>query len=71
MTTNVGALDRLARSVLGIFLILAPFVSSMPLFESSLATVISVVVGLILAGTAAISSCPLYSILGLKTCQDC
>lgn len=69
MKHNVGSLDRMIRAIVGVVLLAAPFVSAMALFESIAATVISVVIGLVLLATAAMSSCPLYSIFGIRTCK--
>ena len=69
MKHNVGSLDRLLRAILGVVLVAAPFVSGMALFEGSLATVISVLVGVVMLATSAMSSCPLYSIFGIRTCK--
>jgi|TARA_R110000850_G_scaffold146016_7_gene268210 hypothetical protein len=69
MTTNIGAIDRVFRFVLGIILLAAPFVSGLDLFNSSTATIISVIVGLVMVGTSALKFCPLYRIFGIKTCK--
>lgn len=69
MTANVGTIDRIIRLVIGVVLILAPFVTSWGLVQSTTGTVISVLVGLVLVGTSAMKFCPLYRILGLRTCQ--
>ena len=66
MTLNVGTVDRLIRLILGVVLIAAPFVAG---FASTTATVIAVVVGLVLIGTAAMRFCPLYRLLGMSTCK--
>ena len=68
MTKNVGTIDRIIRLVLGVVLLAAPFVSGMALYESNVTTIISVIVGLVMLGTAATSSCLLYTILGIRTC---
>mgnify|MGYP006277540689 FL=1 len=70
METNVGNIDRIARAVIGVVLLLAPFVSGMALFESATATVISVIVGLVMLGTAATRFCLLYRVLGMNTCRS-
>jgi len=59
MKTNVGALDRLLRIVLGLSLI-----------GLSLAGVIGMWgwIGLVPLATAAIGFCPLYTMLGVNTC---
>ena len=69
MTVNVGTLDRMIRGILGIVLLALPFVSGLALFDSTLATIISVVIGLVMLAVAATRSCPLYTILGMRTCK--
>jgi hypothetical protein len=69
MTSNVGTIDRGLRLVLGLVLLAAPFVSGMALFNSSAATIISVIVGLVMVGTSAMKFCPMYRILGVQTCK--
>ncbi|MBQ2260338.1 MAG: DUF2892 domain-containing protein [Loktanella sp.] len=69
MPVNVGDIDRMFRAVLGIVLLALPFVSGLPLFNNTLATVVSVIVGLMMLGVAATRSCPLYTVLGLRTCK--
>lgn len=69
MTPNVGNIDRIARAVLGVILLIAPFLGAVPLFDSVVAATISVVVGLVLLATAATRLCPLYSMLGINTCR--
>lgn len=69
MTVNVGALDRTLRIVLGLILLAAPFVSGMALFDSSTATVVSIVVGVVMLATSAMRFCPLYRIFGIRTCK--
>ena len=69
MTTNIGTIDRVFRFVLGIILLAAPFVSGLDLFNSSTATIISVIVGLVMVGTSALKFCPLYRIFSIKTCK--
>lgn len=69
MTLNIGSLDRILRIVLGLILIVAPFVSGLALFDSGMGTLISVIIGIVLVGTAAIRFCPLYRIFGIRTCK--
>ncbi len=68
MSPNVGGIDRILRIVIGLVLIALPFVSGMALFDSGLYKWGAVIVGLIMAGTAFMRFCPLYSILGIRTC---
>jgi len=69
MKANVGSIDRIARFVLGVILILAPFASGLAMLQSTTATAVSVVVGAILVATAAMRFCPLYRVLGMNTCK--
>lgn len=69
MKQNVGKFDRVFRLVLGVILIAAPLLSGFALFNSATATVISLVAGAIMLVTAMMSSCPIYSIFGIKTCK--
>lgn len=69
MTANVGRIDRLLRIVIGVVLLVFPFVSGLAIFESTAATVIAVIVGIVMVATSAMRFCPLYRILGLNTCR--
>ena len=64
MTTNIGILDRRVRMVAGIVLVLLPFLVG---FDSGLAKTLSILVGVVLLGTAALNSCPIYSLLGFSS----
>ena len=67
MTANVGNLDRLFRLVLGVVLIVAPFLLELPILENPLVKFGLPVIGLVFAGTALIRFCPLYAMIGFKT----
>jgi hypothetical protein len=69
MTANVGTFDRVARFALGVLLVLAPFVGNLALFQSTLATVLAVIVGAVMIVTASMRFCPLYRVLGIRTCR--
>lgn len=69
MTTNLGTTDRVFRLLLGIILLVAPFVSGLTMFASTTATIISVIAGLVMVGTSAMKFCPLYRIFGIRTCK--
>lgn len=67
---NVGTADRVIRAILGVILILvsflpvaAPFLAPLGAWKLLLAAA-----GLVLLATAAMRFCPLYTILGLRTC---
>jgi hypothetical protein len=63
LMANVGTLDRIVRAIVGLALIAAPFLAGWP----PLVMVISVIVGVVLVATAAISFCPIYAVLGLSS----
>lgn len=69
MTANLGSADRILRLVLGIVLLVLPFVGGPAIFESSAATIVAVVAGIILIVTSAMRFCPLYRIFGIRTCK--
>ncbi|SLN43025.1 hypothetical protein PSA7680_02143 [Pseudoruegeria aquimaris] len=67
MTKNMGTTDRLLRTLLGIVLLGAAMFGGL---ATGLA-VIAALVGAVMLLTASLRLCPLYSLLGLKTCSDC
>ena len=69
MTANVGTLDRIIRFVLGIVLVTLPFLSGLALFEQPLYRYGAIVIGVVMLLVSAIRFCPLYTILGIKTCR--
>ncbi|KQI68849.1 hypothetical protein AN189_08290 [Loktanella sp. 3ANDIMAR09] len=71
MTTNVGKLDRTLRAALGVVLLFLAFFSGLALFDAVLFKYGAALIGLIMLATATLKMCPLYSLLGLKTCKDC
>lgn len=68
MSANVGTIDRILRLVIGIVLIVLPFVTGFALWTNPLWMYGSVIVGAVLVGTAAIRFCPLYRLFGMRTC---
>ena len=69
MSVNVGTVDRLLRLIVGLVLLYLVFLSGMPLFAAGAAKWIALVVGVVMLVTAAVRICPLYSLLGIKTCK--
>ena len=67
MKKNVGAIDKYAR------LIIAAVIAILLIMKTiSIATTLGIilaVVAVVFAGTALMGSCPLYSIVGLSTCE--
>lgn len=69
MTKNVGTLDRAARAILGLVLLYLAFASGLPLFEGALVKYGAAVIGAVMLVVAAVRICPLYSLIGIKTCR--
>lgn len=69
MTANVGTIDRIVRFMLGIVLVILPFLSGIALFEQPLYRYGAIGVGVVMLLVSAIRFCPLYSIFGIKTCR--
>lgn len=69
MTANLGTSDRVLRLVLGIVLLVIPFVGGIALFEAGIVTLASFVAGAVLVATSAMRFCPLYRIFGKRTCK--
>jgi len=68
MSPNVGTIDRALRLILGLALIALPLLGSIALFDNSTYKTIAIVAGIVLVGTAAFKFCPLYRIVGMRTC---
>jgi hypothetical protein len=69
MSFNVGTPDRIVRVILGLLLLVVPFVTSWALFNNPVCVWISVIVGLVLIVTGVVRFCPAYSILNLSTAK--
>jgi len=69
MVKNIGSADKIIRLIVGIVLIGLPFLNAIALFDSSTMKILSVAIGVILAATALFRFCPIYRVLGLKTCK--
>jgi hypothetical protein len=69
MSVNVGTVDRILRLVVGLLLVIAPFAGNIALFEGTIAMAISIAVGAVLILTGLMRVCPLYSLIGMRTCS--
>ncbi|MCW5720129.1 MAG: DUF2892 domain-containing protein [Devosia sp.] len=67
MKLNVGTPDRIARLIIGVLLLIAPFVTGWALFANPVWTWIFVIVGLVLVVTGIVRFCPAYAIFNLST----
>lgn len=68
MTINVGTIDRILRFIIGALLIIVPLTGLFGIAPGTAVTVVSVVIGIVLIGTAFFRFCPLYRLLGMSTC---
>ncbi len=68
MTANLGSLDRLLRLVIGIVLIVAPFLASGAFAGNALVIYGAIVIGAVLVATAIFRFCPIYRLFGWRTC---
>lgn len=62
LSKNMGSADKIARLVIGAILVVLALTGTIGIWGW---------LGLILIGTAFLNFCPLYRIVGIKTCQDC
>jgi len=66
MKKNVGNIDRIIRLVVA--LVIVGSLATNTIAIGSTLGIILTIVAVIFGGTALISSCPLYSLVGLSTC---
>lgn len=71
MTANMGNIDRILRAALGVVLLYLAFLSGVPTFAAPLFKYGAAVIGVVMLATSAIRMCPLYSLIGIKTCKKC
>lgn len=69
MITNMGKFDRGARLVLAAALLFVAFGTTV--LGSGILFWVALIVAAVFTLTAFVGNCPLYSLIGLKTCQDC
>lgn len=62
LAKNMGSIDRLARLIIGALLIVLAVTGTIGVWGW---------VGIILVATAFLNFCPIYRIIGIKTCKDC
>lgn len=69
MTSNVGTIDRTARFILGLVLIIAPYLNVFNIWSSGAFAYAAMAVGVVLVATAFLKFCPMYRIFGLSSCK--
>ncbi|MCV6593638.1 MAG: DUF2892 domain-containing protein [Silicimonas sp.] len=68
MQTNMGKFDRGGRLAIAAVLLVLAFATSA---LSGVLFWIALIVAAVFTVTAFVGNCPLYAIIGLKTCRDC
>lgn len=66
MTRNMGTIDRGLRAIVGILALLGAFVLG---WFSGWMVWVAALVGVVMLATAAMGNCPLYGLVGIKTCK--
>ncbi|MFD1695583.1 YgaP family membrane protein [Roseibium aestuarii] len=69
MTRNMGIVDRALRVIAAALLIYAALV--LPMLGHGILHWLALAVAAIFLLTSVVGNCPLYSLVGLKTCRDC
>ena len=69
MTANLGHVDRVVRLIVGLVLLALPFLGGGTVFAVTWIKYIVIAVGIVMLATAAMRICPLYAILGIRTCK--
>lgn len=62
ISKNMGGMDRLARLIVGALLVVLALTGTIGAWGWS---------GLILLATGFLNFCPIYRVIGVKTCKDC
>lgn len=70
MSANVGNIDRVIRILIGLAAIAMIFVGPLSGLAWGWEKYALIAVGVIMIGTSAIKFCPIYRILGLRTCKS-
>lgn len=68
MTVNVGTIDRILRAALGVVLLYLALFSGIAQFDGAAMKWGAIIVGVVMLVVAALRTCPIYSILGIRTC---
>jgi len=69
MIANMGTLDRALRLAVGAALIALALFSGAGLFSAVAWKYGTVAVGAVMIATGALRFCPLYTLLGIRTCR--
>lgn len=67
MSANVGTIDRIVRALLGAALLWLAFGSGLAMMDGVLKYV-AAGAGVVMLVVAAVRVCPIYAVLGIRTC---
>jgi hypothetical protein len=68
MKTNVGKIDKVLRIIIGLVAAYFAYKGFSP-FAGNIGNYVLWAVAVIMLGTSAMGSCPLYSIFGINSCK--
>ncbi len=68
-SSNVGTSDRLIRVILGVALLLAPYLFVSSFLANPIMRWVMLIAGAVLIFTAIMRFCPLYRLFGLNSCK--
>lgn len=69
MTKNMGKIDRVGRLAIAAALLFLAVGTNV--LGAGILFWLAVIIAAVFALTALVGNCPLYSIIGFKTCRDC
>lgn len=69
MSANVGTVDRIVRAILGVGLLYLAFFSGVPQFEAAPLRYGAAALGIVMLAVAVTRVCPIYAVLGIRTCR--
>ena len=69
MIANMGKVDRIGRLVIAAALLILALATDM--LGTGILFWLALIVAAVFTLTALVGNCPLYSIVGIKTCKDC
>jgi len=69
MIANMGTVDRVLRLAVGVALIALALFSGMAFFDAAVWRYGAVIVGVVMIATATLRFCPMYTLLGIRTCR--
>lgn len=67
MTKNLGQIDRVIRTIVGLVFIYLGFIDNQVVTDELSSNVLGVL-GVVFLSVVAVGSCPLYSVIGINTC---